>query len=310
MAVRGKNGQVRGVFTADFGLNSIEHFLDEIKIGKTGQAYIINSHTQQRIAQPRTNKLPEGAVTAAIANLPQPLSELRPGEPKWIEFELEGQKFAAAFEAIPLGQDIHWVAAVIVPQRELLGKVWQNTAWTIAIGALSLLAALVLGNVLSMRFIRPLQRISEDLERIGQFDLSSEEPPQTQVREIQIVGESAERMKTSLRSFARYVPTDLVRQLLARGEEARLGARPEVLTICFIDIEGFSKISERTEPKELVESLGVYFDAVSNLLIAHGATLDKFIGDGLLAFFNAPNPIPEHPANACQAALAVQHTLL
>lgn len=309
MAFR-QHGKVKGVFTADFRLDRLEKFLTGIRIGQTGRAIIINSTNNEVVAEPQTGiQLPEGAVRGAIASLPLALSRLGPGDTQLTSFEFDGQSYSAAFEALPLGSDMHWVTAVVVPQRELLGKVRQNTLWTIAIGALSLLAALVLGNVLAGRFIRPLQYLSDDLERVGNFDLSSGAIPPTQVREIHIMGQTAERMKASLRSFARYVPTDLVRQLLARGEEASLGARPEILTICFIDIEGFSKISEHTTAHELVERLGVYFDAVSNMLAEHGATIDKFIGDGLLAFFNAPTPIPDHAVSACQAALAIQQVL-
>jgi len=305
------NGKLRGVFTADFKIDRISDFLDELRIGTTGQTYVIKQEFGEDgavpiIAGPRKRNLPHGALDIAIANLPDGLANLKPGEPRPIDFMLGDERYSAAFEAIPLGEGIHWVTVVVVPQRELLGKVRQNTAWTIGIGVFSLVVALWLGNVLSQRFIRPLQQIADDLERIAHFDLASDELPPTQVREIQIVGETAERMKASLRSFARYVPTDLVRQFLSRGEEARLSVRPEILTICFIDIEGFSKISERSSAEELVERLGVYFDAVSNILTDHGGTIDKFIGDGMLAFFNAPKPIPNHPVNACQAALAVQ----
>jgi adenylate cyclase len=313
MALR-MDGKVKGVFTADFRIDSISDFLESLRIGETDQTYVINQRQDDQeevtiIAGPVTRRLPHGTLDVAIGNLPVPLSDLRPGDPKSISFSLGDEQYWAAFEAIPLSGGIQWVTVVVVPQRELLEKVRRNTRWTVAIGIVLLIAALLLGNVLSQRFIRPLQQITDDLERIAHFDLSSDELPPTQVREIQIVGETTERMKASLRSFSRYVPTDLVRQFLSRGTEARLGARAEVLTICFIDIEGFSKISEHSSPEELVERLGVYFDAVSNMLTTHGGTIDKFIGDGMLAFFNAPNPLENHPVHACHAALAVQAIL-
>lgn len=95
-------------------------------------------------------------------------------------------------------------------------------------------------------------------------------------------------MKASLRSFGRYVPTDLVRTLLARGIDAELGGELRRLSMHFSDVENFSTISEGMQPAELVVSMGRYFELMAGALTRHGGTVDKFMGDGVMAFFNAP----------------------
>jgi adenylate cyclase len=117
-------------------------------------------------------------------------------------------------------------------------------------------------------------------------------------------------MKTSLRSFGRYVPVDLVREVIASGKEARLGGETRELTLFFSDIAGFTRISERVAPDVLVEQLGEYLEVMSGVVRAEGGTIDKYIGDGIVAFFNAPRLLAAHSAAACRAALAAQAALL
>jgi adenylate cyclase len=110
-------------------------------------------------------------------------------------------------------------------------------------------------------------------------------------------------MKSGLRSFSKYVPDDLVRRLLASGKEAMLGGEVRELTVFFSDIEGFTLHSEQVSPSVLVHQLGDYFEILSRRLRQHSGTIDKFIGDGLLVFFNAPEKVPHHENLACRGTL-------
>jgi len=110
-------------------------------------------------------------------------------------------------------------------------------------------------------------------------------------------------MKSGLRSFIKYVPDELVRRLLSSGKEAVLGGEIRRLTIFFSDIEGFTSHSEQVPPDVLVHELATYFEILSGRLREHSGTIDKFIGDGLLGFFNAPEKVSHHENLACRAAL-------
>ena len=123
---------------------------------------------------------------------------------------------------------------------------------------------------------------------MGNFDLSATPMPPSFIEEVAVVGDSVDRMKASLRSFGRYVPTDLVRDLLAQGQEARLDGRERPLTLFFSDVKGFTSVSEGMAPQHLIDALGDYLDVVVKAVQAHRGTIDKFMGDGVLAFFNAP----------------------
>jgi adenylate cyclase len=116
-------------------------------------------------------------------------------------------------------------------------------------------------------------------------------------------------MKASLRSFRKFVPAELVRGLLASGQEAKLGGKRQLLTIYFSDLEGFTTVSEQLEPEKLVELLGEYFAAMTGQILEEGGTVDKYIGDAIMAFWGAPNPRDDHALAACRTALKNQAKL-
>ncbi|MCX7824725.1 MAG: adenylate/guanylate cyclase domain-containing protein [Verrucomicrobiae bacterium] len=116
-------------------------------------------------------------------------------------------------------------------------------------------------------------------------------------------------MRTALESFSRYVPVGVVRDLLGRGEAARIGGRIEVLSVLFSDIHDFTAIAESMGPDLLARHLTDYFGAIQEVLDQHHATVDKFIGDAVLAFWGAPHFDPLHALHAVQAALACRQKI-
>ncbi len=116
-------------------------------------------------------------------------------------------------------------------------------------------------------------------------------------------------MKRGLASFASYVPRDVVRAVLRSGEHATLGGKAKEVTVFFADLAGFTSLSERLAPADLVLLLGVYFDEMTRVISEYDGTVDKFIGDAIMAFWNAPGDDPRHAANACKAALACARRL-
>ncbi len=112
------------------------------------------------------------------------------------------------------------------------------------------------------------------------------------------------REKARLRhAFARYVSRTIVERIVANPEAARLGGVRRELTVLFSDIRGFSRISESLPPERLAEFLNAYLTPMSELVLARDGTLDKYIGDAVMALWNAPVDVPDHAARACATAL-------
>lgn len=104
-------------------------------------------------------------------------------------------------------------------------------------------------------------------------------------------------------AFGQYVSPQFVDQLVDRPELLTLGGQEQELTILFSDIVGFTSISERLSPARLVELLNKYTTEMSDIIMEHGGTIDKYNGDSVMAFFGAPISLPDHASRACAAAI-------
>ncbi|MCV0426279.1 MAG: adenylate/guanylate cyclase domain-containing protein [Roseibium sp.] len=115
-----------------------------------------------------------------------------------------------------------------------------------------------------------------------------------------------EREKKFVRqAFSQYLSPDLVTQLEQTPDQLTLGGEIRPMTILFMDIRGFTPISEQLTPKELVSFLNTLLSPLSDAIQAEGGTIDKYIGDSIMAFWNAPLSIPDHAEKACRAGLTM-----
>ena len=115
-------------------------------------------------------------------------------------------------------------------------------------------------------------------------------------------GREKRKMK---RLFGQYVSKDVYEQLVANPELARLGGQRRQMTVLFSDIRGFTTVSERGQPEEIVAILNEYFTRMVEIVFAHKGTLDKFVGDMVMALFGAPLDDANHAQHAVDAALAM-----
>ncbi len=117
------------------------------------------------------------------------------------------------------------------------------------------------------------------------------------------------REEVARANYSRFMPEYVVKQLLNDPNSFKLGGVNQTVTILFADIRGFTAFAERETPEKVVKLLNRYFSLMSEIIFAHGGTLDKYIGDGLMAIFGAPNASPEDAKNALKAAVTMQMQL-
>ncbi len=117
------------------------------------------------------------------------------------------------------------------------------------------------------------------------------------------------REEVARANYSRFMPEYVVKQLLENPDSFKLGGINQTVTVMFADIRGFTAFSETEKPENVVGLLNRYFSAMSEIIFAHGGTLDKYIGDGLMAIFGAPTATPEDAENAVKTAVAMQKRL-
>ncbi|MEN6461676.1 MAG: adenylate/guanylate cyclase domain-containing protein [Syntrophomonas sp.] len=106
--------------------------------------------------------------------------------------------------------------------------------------------------------------------------------------------------------FSRYVSSDVVDELMNNPDDVALGGKKQVVTIMFCDIRGFTAYSENKDPQDVIKRLNEYLTAMTNIIFRHGGTLDKYLGDGLMAFFGAPVYYEDHVQRAIKTAIEIQ----
>jgi adenylate cyclase len=113
-------------------------------------------------------------------------------------------------------------------------------------------------------------------------------------------------LRTVTQTFSRFVPRRLVERLIETGTPLQLGGTRREVTLLFSDVVNFTEITEKADPTRVMQYTSRYFAEMSREIMSHAGTVDKFIGDAIMAIWNAPADDPDHAANACAAALAFQ----
>jgi adenylate cyclase len=157
-------------------------------------------------------------------------------------------------------------------------------------------------------FARPLARLAQQLHAIERFELDAVSHTPTALTELNDFSIALKRMSSGLSAFARFMPLDVVRPLIDGGIEPKPGGKLTDITILFADLPGFTEMTEElgagVEP-HLTRFLTLSIAAIH----AEGGTVDKFIGDAVMAIWNAPSDEPDHALRACRAAAAIRDAM-
>ncbi|MFZ5562415.1 MAG: CHASE2 domain-containing protein [Thermodesulfobacteriota bacterium] len=122
---------------------------------------------------------------------------------------------------------------------------------------------------------------------------------------------SEEGQKKFIReAFSKYLSPDVVNQLISSPHKLVLGGERREITAFFSDVQSFTSISEKLAPEELVELLNDFLTEVTDIIMRHKGAVDKFEGDAVIAFFGAPNDLPDHPKAACLACVDIQKRMV
>jgi class 3 adenylate cyclase len=180
---------------------------------------------------------------------------------------------------------------------------WQRMA---AVGLAFLALSIVLAFAVGRGFARPIRLLAAAANEVRRLDFASVRPLQrSRIRELDDAAQSFNTMTRGLRLFETYVPRRLVSRLMEQDGSGGDVTRERDLTVMFTDLVGFSTLAERTSARETAELLNQHFELVVGYIRATDGTVDKYLGDGVMAFWGAPRRQEDHARRACRAAIAM-----
>jgi adenylate cyclase len=216
----------------------------------------------------------------------------------------DGRAYLAAFEKIQTAGDANIRLAVVAPLDEFYSEIILERRRLFIIAMLFVAATVPLVLWIGAILARSLRKLVRETDRIQRFELSDAPQVHSMIREIDELGRSVFTMRAVAKTFSSFVPKRLVQQLIASGTPLTLGGTRREITVLFSDVADFTTKTEKADPTDVMIYTSRYFAAMSETIMAHQGTVDKFIGDGVMAIWNAPVDDPNHVRNACASVLA------
>lgn len=321
------NGELRGVFAAIVSLPEISHRLEDRYGQQQSIPFVlvnndrVFAHRQMIFGNlkftadeplPRFDAIGDRVLAQldfSQAQLTDPMSggalpfmrqEVTVGNEKHLLI----YRFAPGLLGMPLTVGVHLPFAGVEEVFDAL----QTAA---LLGALVvILVAIVLALLLGMLIGRPVRALAEATSHLAA--LSFDEAPQlhhSRFAEIDVAADAYNRMRTGLGWFSTYVPRSLVPLLMREDSDETLASREVEVTVLFTDIVGFSGIAQRLSARRLAAFLNRHFSLLGARIESEGGSIDKYIGDSIMAFWGAPQDQTDHAARAARAALAIADRL-
>jgi class 3 adenylate cyclase len=303
-----------GCASAHITVDVLSRFLDRNRASAGSTTFVADRNNGKIIAFAEKQKgvrIENGALKiATMADVDDPVvreanrQHARTGTDRFVfQSPINGEDLIAAFANFPGGFGQPWQVITLTPIDDFVGTLKRtNRLMMVVIIALTMVELFFI-YFASGRLSRPVENVSQQLQAIESLNFDTPARPPSNIQEIAKLEAAASLLRTSLKSFASFVPLDVVRQLIKSGIPLTLGVEPRVLTVFFSDLENFSSHSETLAPDDLLVQISTYLEEVSTAISQEGGTVDKFIGDGVMAFWNAPVERPDHVLRACRAAL-------
>mmetsp|Transcript_142389 Transcript_142389/g.361552 ORF Transcript_142389/g.361552 Transcript_142389/m.361552 type:complete len:830 (-) Transcript_142389:177-2666(-) len=163
------------------------------------------------------------------------------------------------------------------------------------------------------QLVVPIRQLMHDMSHTAKLELDKVTPIDevipSEVFEVRSLQTAFHNLNQAVRSFSKFTPLEVVRHFLSLGAVAQLGVTERNVSIFFSDIAGWTTICEATQPVEVLALLSEYFESMVSIIIEEQGTMLEFIGDAILAIWNAPNDVPDHAVRSISSALRMNQAL-
>lgn len=193
------------------------------------------------------------------------------------------------------------------PDQELLANAHEIRQRGIFLAIVISICSLPIGYLL---ISRPLKKLTNSIQGMMEFNENNVAIKTSFITELSTLGLAINRLRQAILAFTAYVPRELVRDLVKSGAEIQVGGESRYLTILFTDLKDFSALSETTPSRELLKRVSYYLELMTLAVKEEAGTVDKFIGDAVMAFWGAPVLDQNHAYHACVAAFKGQRRMV
>ena len=320
-------GNIIGVSSIDIAVDELSRFLGTIQPTPRTRIFILDKQNNLVALQARDESDLEKLFTQSIdsrGNTTFNVSSVSSIQDEETRFLLDkiletgtpsnlikykNEQYMTSLVPINIGGGLDLIICIITPENDILGSVRTNSRNVTIFSIIILIIIPIVSAFFSQAIAKPMRILAGEMSKIKTFELDSQVVIHTNFSEILDMQDSFESMRSGLKNFKRYVPSDLVAQLINQNISADLGGEERELTIFFSDIAKFTSIAEKTEPEKLVQDLCVYFEIISKTVLENKGTIDKYIGDAVMAFWGAPSNFSNHAEKACHASILVRNNL-
>lgn len=302
-----ENHKLVGVFGIDVILDDLSKYVAKQKIRKHGQVFILDKNGLV-IASPAlvtATKIKRLEDVHAIDNPPLAKAFDIYHKTHQTTFQLTDNKinYLASFKVIPILSENGWMIASIDETTDFTGNLHRIEFFYIFVTVVLFIIGLILITNLVAHVVSPIKELVKETKKIKNFNLQGNERVSSRIKEVIELSDAIYSMKLGLRSFQKYVPSDLVRELLKPEADLRVQGIKTNLALFFSDIKDFTTITESGNTINLVRQICDYFEILAHNIVHDKGTIDKYIGDSIMAFWGAPYKVDSPCIKAAQSAL-------
>lgn len=223
---------------------------------------------------------------------------------------VDGDNWEVNLHPFKIGGESHFLLISAIPESELLAEGIRFKHNLLLAMAFLFAVMIPIALLLSRSISRPIKFLAQETDKIREMKLDDAPYLESRIREISTLGNSLQRLKKTISAFAAYIPRDLVTDLLKSDDGIQVGGESRYLTILFSDLKDFSSLSEVTPSRELLRRVSSYLKLMTYAIKEEGGTVDKFIGDSVMAFWGAPILDPNHAFHSAVAAIKTKRRMV
>ncbi|MCG8634627.1 MAG: HAMP domain-containing protein [Desulfobacterales bacterium] len=309
----------RGVVTADISLKRLSELTRSVHMGKRGFSFIITD-TGVFVAHPDPSHILKESIFSRAEKTGSP--KMREIGRRMIREEqgfipigpaLGGEESYLAWDKIP---SPGWTLGTVVVKSELFRRLDMLEQQAVAIGIAGLVLLTAASILVARSLSGPLVSMADTTRRIARGEFEVDLSHIRRRDEVGILAHSIEDMAKGLQqkefirdTFGRYLTKEVVASLLESRDGLKLGGEAREITLMMSDLRGVTSLTANMAPEKVISFLNRYLGKMVDILVDHRGVIDEIIGDGILAFFGAPEPMADHARRAVACALAMQRAM-